>query len=196
MLSMVKYGWFICVFHNLTLLSLLLLKVLVNDVLKCNLIYCSNFCTFRNVWPLELLAYIASCHALNLNNKTLIEELNYTQNIMDRSTVLKRTKWDHTKSVEYETNNISNARDIHVSSDIEKDTIQKEEQILQRGGQNFNLSHPFRRHIKPKKQYEIDILSKVCKNVCIQLIYASRFFPRFETICNYIQKSFCNFILC
>ena len=129
-------------------------------------------CTFRKVWPLELLAFIASCHSLKLNNLAWTGKFNETQNTMHKHTVQENTQTNRTKtSVDCKTNISNNARNIQEGLKQADTRVLHvtEEQTLQRQ----SLSNLFQHRIKPKKQYEIDVLSKVSKTSCFMTCNSS-----------------------
>ena len=134
-------------------------------------------CIFRKVWPLELLAFISSCHALELNNQKWLRKYKETQNILVHKNIEhSETKSNHMDTIECKTNISSNDRNVQQDLDladvrtIRTDETQKQ-QFLQREGLDVNLSHVFRCHMKPKKQYEIDILSKVSIGSSLLLVH-------------------------
>ena len=115
---------------------------------------CHFYC-FRKVWPLELLAFIASCHALSLNCQRWVDKTQTTH----RNTVNKDTPCKHAKATG------GKAR-ISASAKIIQEDLKQPEIMASHTGEIrkehcSNLTHPFQRHIKPKKRYEIEVLSKV-----------------------------------
>ena len=122
--------------------------------------------TFRTVWPLELLAFIASCHALKLNNQSWIDKFEDTQHATQKNINPSNTKPTSTETIECKTNITSNAENIQIleQSDVPVLNIVQtyKEQGLPNIVKNVTLNHLFQRKIKAKKQYEINVLSKVC----------------------------------
>jgi hypothetical protein len=91
---------------------------------------------------------------------------------MHKHTVQENTQTNRTKtSVDCKTNISNNARNIQEGLKLADTRVLHvtEEQNLQRQ----SLSHLFQHRIKPKKQYEIDVLSKVSKNSCFMTCNSS-----------------------
>lgn len=131
--------------------SISIKKVLVNFEKTCSsLLVCfCNDCPSRNVWPLELLAFLTTCHALKLENQKFSKVINKADNTKESNSTQKllKSKTFERKGGACDTNSTGNSPKV------------SEHFVLQHGDED--LSNSFRRHIKLKKQYEINCLSKV-----------------------------------
>ena len=118
-------------------------------------------CVCRKVWPLELLAFIASCHALNSNYQRWVDTFNEKQ-LPRKNIVNKDTTCNSARATGHEANIFSSAKTVQ--EDVQQSDVEALHTDGTRNGhilQCPNLSHAFQCHIKPKKRYEIDVMSKV-----------------------------------
>ncbi|XP_046839091.1 LOW QUALITY PROTEIN: methyltransferase-like protein 25B, partial [Xenia sp. Carnegie-2017] len=117
----------------------------------------------RQVWPLELLSFIAACHALRLDNQPWLTKLK------DLDKKYERTTSNNGK--------MSTARVVmlpwkHLSKDLNqgrRHEVEQTENVVSFTAQNMAIGHPLRCYVKRKKQYEIDILSKLIFEVAKKL---------------------------
>lgn len=105
---------------------------------------------------MELLSFIAACHALRLDNQPWLTKLE------DLDKKYERTTSNNGKNVN------RSCRDVAMEAGDSKDLnqgrrheVEQTENVVSFTAQNMAISHPLRCYVKRKKQYEIDILSKV-----------------------------------
>ncbi|XP_028406922.1 protein RRNAD1-like isoform X2 [Dendronephthya gigantea] len=102
---------------------------------------------YLNVWPLELLAFLTTCYALKLENQKYLKIINQV-NTPEKS----NSPRECTKSKTFEREPCDTNRNCNIQKVSDSGVMQQKVE---------HFSDPFRRHIKPKKQYEINVLSKV-----------------------------------
>lgn len=103
---------------------------------------------------MELLAFIASCEALKLHHQQWVAQYNKRKCQNRNKCTLTSTRCGH------------DPEDLE-QADAQVKKTNENTNIGQFQNENHSLSHPFRSHMKQKKQYEIDVVSKVsdCKFV-------------------------------
>jgi hypothetical protein len=126
----------------------------------------------KQVWPLSLLAFKKTIHTLALNRKQ-VSDFKFVKDFLD-STVPnhkicnKKLKTDTRKAEVEDTGAEDEKKAVNIDKTADKFAFY-EDMLSIFGSKDTTFKHIFRKHVKPKKQYELARLGKFTRDTLDEL---------------------------